>query len=186
MFGSLSPELWGDDKKPKFWQLALEESSSYLRQNQETPRNWILDVAIEQLDQAEPEANIGPGFPITCTFKFLLLRSVWIDFSGYIWKMHFLSFSLDFSSISDHSVQLFPGSSSFSFGLYDGVPQGLTLLSFTNWMTSVCHVFQIHYTIYQLCSISYLSQKSLSVNKFETEPSIIPSILPLVGIPCLR
>lgn len=93
--------------------------------------------------------------------------------------MHFLSFSLDFSSISDHSVQLFPGSSSFSFGLYDGVPQGLTLLSFTNWMISVCHVFQIHYTIYQLCSISYLSQKRLSVNKFETEPLSFPASCPL-------
>lgn len=52
-------------------------------------------------------------------------------------------------------------------------------------MPSVCHVFQIHYTIYQLSSISYLSHKRLSVNKLETEPFIIPSILPLVHIPCL-
>ena len=45
------------------------------------------DVIVEQLDQTKPEAGVGPGFPITHTFKSLLLfRPVCIGFFRYMQK----------------------------------------------------------------------------------------------------
>lgn len=33
------------------------------RAKRQTGRNWMPNVIVEQLNQTEPEASIGPGFP---------------------------------------------------------------------------------------------------------------------------